>query len=373
MPLSKIPSAGTEGFGRRNLVINGAMQVAQRGTSFTAPSSASVICDRWGLEHSNDAVVDWSQSTDAPDGFRYSMKADVTTADTDLGASQYNIMYYRGTEVQDVEHLLYGTSGAKRLTLSFWVKSSKTGTYTAELAFNNGSAQVEHSKAYTINATNTWEKKELTFDANTTDSFGNAANGQGLIIYFWLAAGTTWQGSPRSSTWDASSNNRATGNVNLLDSTSNDWYITGVQLEVGSVATEFEHRSFGEELALCQRYYCKSFRYEIAPSDNFSSYANNAVSGSISAYTTNLGYIASMNTFPVQMRAAPDLVFYSTSLDAGATGKWQYYTSGTGWTDLTSMSTDVKSQNGFRIAVQGSWSASVSVLYYGGYAAEAEL
>ena len=241
--------------GRRNLLINGAMNVAQRGTSFTAPSDASVICDRWALNHSNDAVVDWSQSTDAPDGFRYSMKADVTTADTDLGASQYSIMYYKGTEVQDVEHLLYGTSGAKRLTLSFWVKSSKTGTYTAELAFWNGSAQVEHSKAYTINATNTWEKKELTFDANTTDSFGNAANGQGLIIYFWLAAGTTWQGSPRSSTWDASSNNRATGNVNFLDNTSNDWYITGVQLEVGSVATEFEHRSYGEELALCQRYF----------------------------------------------------------------------------------------------------------------------
>lgn len=250
----EIAQLGSVPSGRRNLIINGAVNVAQRGTSFTAPASGSVICDRWAVEYDNDASVDWSQSTDAPDGFSHSLKADVTTADTSLATAQYSILYYRGTEVQDVSHLLYGTSGAKKVTMSFWVKSNKTGTYSAELAFNNGTAQVEHSKAYTINASNTWEKKELTFDANTTDSFGNAANGQGLIIYFWLAAGSQWQGSPRSSTW-GTSNNRATDNVNFLDSTSNEFYITGVQLEVGSVVTEFEYRSYGEELALCQRYY----------------------------------------------------------------------------------------------------------------------
>jgi hypothetical protein len=251
----EIAQLGSAPSGRRNLIINGAMQVAQRGTSFTNPSSGSVICDRWALESLNTAAVDWSQSTDAPDGFKYSLKADVTTADTSLDAGQYSILLYKGTEVQDVAHLLYGTSGAKQLTLSFWVKSTKTGTYSAELALENGSAQVVHSRAYTINASNTWEKKELTFDGNTVDSFGNSANGQGLYIYFWLAAGSIYQGSPRSSTWDSTSNNRATGNVNFLDSTSNEFYITGVQLEVGSVATEFEHRSYGEELALCQRYY----------------------------------------------------------------------------------------------------------------------
>ena len=240
--------------GRRNLIINGAMQISQRGTSFTDPATGSTICDRWGLTYNHDAAVDWSQSTDAPDGFKYSLKADVTTADTSLSSGQYKILYYRGAEVQDVEHLLYGTSSAKELTLSFWVKSTKTGTYSAELAFDNGTTQVEHSRAYTINASDTWEKKELTFDANTTDSFGNSANGQGLIVYFWLAAGSTFSGSPRSSTWE-NATNRATDNVNFLDSTSNEFYITGVQLEVGSTATEFEHRSYGEELALCQRYF----------------------------------------------------------------------------------------------------------------------
>jgi len=285
----EIAQLGSVPSGRRNLIINGAMNVTQRGTSFTAPASGSVICDRWTVEYDNDASVDWSQSTDAPDGFSHSLKADVTTADTNLATAQYSILYYKGTEVQDVSHLLYGTSGAKKLTMSFWVKSNKTGTYSAELAFYNGTAQVEHSKAYTINTSNTWEKKELTFDANTTDSFGRAANGQGLIIYFWLAAGSQWQGSPRSSTW-GTSNNRATDNVNFLDSTSNEFYITGVQLEVGSVATEFENRSYGEELALCQRYYHGSEAYEI--------WSGYAVSGTNNFHNAD---------FKTTMRAIPSL------------------------------------------------------------------
>lgn len=289
----EIAQLGSVPSGRRNLIINGAMNVAQRGTSFTAPASGSVICDRWTVEYDNDASVDWSQSTDAPDGFSYSLKADVTTADTSLATAQYSILYYKGTEVQDVSHLLYGTSGAKKVTMSFWVKSNKTGTYSAELAFNNGTAQVEHSKAYTINASNTWEKKELTFDANTTDSFGNAANGQGLIIYFWLAAGSQWQGSPRSSTW-GTSNNRATDNVNFLDSTSNEFYITGVQLEVGSVATEFEHRSYGEELALCQRYYWS----ETGTGDDLTTNYASLYSASYSMCLVDL---------PVTMRAKPSV------------------------------------------------------------------
>lgn len=245
--------------GRRNLIINGAMNVAQRGTSstFSNGNAGYKIVDRWhiGEAGTDSFVFDIAQSTDAPDDFAYSYKVDCTTADTSLGAETQASLEQR-IEAQDLQHLNYGTSSAKSLTLSFHVKSSKTGTYIAWFFQDDDSRSI--SASYTINSANTWEKKTITIPGDTTGVIDNN-NESGLRVRFMLFAGTDYTSGTLQTSWGFSSNNadRYVGQVNLADNTSNEWYITGVQLEVGSVATEFENRSFGDELALCQRYFHK--------------------------------------------------------------------------------------------------------------------
>lgn len=239
--------------GRKNLIINGAMQVAQRGTSTTGVNSNTYASlDRFKTL-TNEGTFTVSQSSEAPAGFANSYKIDCTTADTSLAAAgKVNIDTY--LEGQDLQQIQKGLSTAKQVTLSFWVKSSVTGTYIVELFDIDNSRHI--NKSYSISSADTWEKKEILIDADTTGAFGDD-NGASLQIRWWLAAGSNWTSGTLATTWQAQDNtDRAVGlSVNIADSTSNDWYITGVQLEVGSVATEFEHRSFGEELALCQRYY----------------------------------------------------------------------------------------------------------------------
>lgn len=243
--------------GRRNLIINGAMNVAQRGTSstFSNGNAGYKIVDRWliGEAGTDSFVFDIAQSTDAPDDFAYSYKVDCTTADTSLGAGTQASLEQR-IEAQDLQHLNYGTSSAKSLTLSFHVKSSKTGTYIAWFFQDDDSRSI--SASYTINSANTWEKKTITIAGDTTGVIDNN-NEIGLRVRFILFAGTDYTSGTLQTSWGSSSNDadRYVGQVNLADNTSNEWYITGIQLEVGSVATEFEHRSYGEELQLCKRYY----------------------------------------------------------------------------------------------------------------------
>ena len=240
----------------RNLIINGAMQVAQRGTSFTNPAHAVYTLDRWVVLHSSDAAVDVSQSTTHPTGFKNSLKLDVTTADSSLASSQYYILNTR-LEGQNLSHLNYGSSNAKQVTISFWVRSNKTGTYFVEIQLMPGSQEL--ARSYTINTADTWEHKTLTWIANT-DFAITETNALGIHLYWWLAAGSIYTSSPLATTW-AANTNRVTGQTNFLDSTSNEFYLTGVQLEIGDVATPFEHRSFGDELLKCQRYYRKVDTY----------------------------------------------------------------------------------------------------------------
>ena len=258
MTISKIDPAGLDigqiG-GRRNLIINGAMQVAQRGTSSTSITSGGYkTVDRWTLEYSSLGTWTQSQSTDVPSGsgFAYSLKMDCTTADASPSAGDRLIVNQR-LEGQDLQQLAKGTSSAKKLTVSFWVKSSKTGTYIFELYDGDNTRQV--SKSYTIDSANTWEQKTITIDGDTSGAFTNDAN-LSLYVQWWLGSGTTFTSGTLNTSWASATNaNRAVGQVNLADDTANDWYITGVQLEVGTVATPFEHRSYGEELQLCSRYY----------------------------------------------------------------------------------------------------------------------
>ena len=248
--------AKTQIGGRRNLIINGAMQVAQRGTSFTGltdGSGATYTLDRWEWFETGTALTTHtvSQDTDAPTGFNNSLKITTTTANASpsgLTAFAYRI------EAQDLQSLGYGSSDAKQTTLSFWVKSSQTGVGAILFYQYDGAKSVTLN--YTINSADTWEYKTLAIPANTTNAHAND-NSAGFEIDFTVLADTSVYGTTSNATWGAYSNGtRAYGQtINIRASTSDYWQITGVQLEVGTVATPHEHISYGEQLALCQRYY----------------------------------------------------------------------------------------------------------------------
>ena len=300
MPLSKIVAnsiaddtittdqiADTSVHGRRNLVINGAMQVAQRGTSFDA--AEQYLCDRWRFGRQTDGYdLTWAQSTTTPDGFGNSLKMDVTTADTSLNANVFALLQQR-FEGQNLQMLKKGTSAAESVTVSFFVRSAKTGTYIVELTDQDNSTR-HINKSYTINSADTWEYKSITFAGDTTGALDNDAN-RSLNVNWWLAAGTDFSSGTLATSWQTlDATDRAVGQVNIFDSTSNDWYITGVQLEIGSQASPFEHRSFGEELAACQRYYFSrsgaKWLFDLANDDN---------------------YRRGIEFWPVTMRAAPSV------------------------------------------------------------------
>ena len=244
----------------RNLVINGAMQVSQRGTS-----EASISGNTTGYKNGPDRM--WfgmraagtytiSQSTESPEGFSNSYKFDNTTADASLDANSYLQLSTR-FEGQDLQHLKYGTANAETTTLSFYVRSNLTGIFPVELE-GTESTNRHIAKTYTINSANTWERKEVTFAGDTSVASDND-NGGAISIIWWLASGTNYTSGTLASSWqNMDSADRAVGIANNLgSSTSNDFHITGIQWELGSNATPFEHRSFGDEELRCMRYYVK--------------------------------------------------------------------------------------------------------------------
>ena len=245
--------------GRKNLIINGAMQVWQRGTSLTGLSNGSnvFLADRWkyGEGGTMSAVVTMSQETDVPtgQGFGYSLKVSPTTADAAIDANENQVFIYQ-IEARDLLQLGYGTTNAKASTLSFWVKSSQAGVATVWCLVPSGQSC---TLQYKIHQSGTWQKIILTVPANTLGTIPNS-NASGMTLYWNMAAGTDFTGTGgNDGFWGAQTNTgRAIGQtVNYLRTTSDYFQITGVQLEVGRNATEFEYRSYGEELALCERYF----------------------------------------------------------------------------------------------------------------------
>ena len=240
----------------RNKVINGEMKVSQRHdtTVQTGKTSSAYYIDRFHLSIDNIGTWSLSQSTDSPDGFSNSFKIDCTTADASPAGADHMYLSQK-IEGQDLQDLQKGTSSAKTVFLSFYVKSTKTGTFIAELVDEDNS-QRHINKSYTISNTN-WNRYTIEFPGDTTGTLDHDAN-KSLSLNFWLASGSNYSSGSLQTSWGADTNaNRNVGGTNLADSTSNEFYITGVQLEVNSVATDFEHRSYGQELALCQRYYEK--------------------------------------------------------------------------------------------------------------------
>jgi hypothetical protein len=246
---------GFNGFGYRNIVINGDMQIAQRSTSVASITTQGYkTLDRYYLLISSLGTWTQSQSTDVPSGYGFSnsLKMDCTTANASPSASGY-LGISQSFEGQNLQYLKKGTANAVSLTASFWVKSTKTGTFIIELADSDNSRSI--SKSYTVSVSNTWEFKTVTFAGDTTGAFTND-NGKSLEIIFWLGAGTDFTSGTLQTTWGSSvTANRAVGQVNIADDTSNDFYITGVQLEAGTTASDFETLPVDVNLARCMRYY----------------------------------------------------------------------------------------------------------------------
>ena len=239
----------------KNLIINGDMQVAQRSSSVASITTGGYYtADRWNFGPSSMGTWTMSVENDAPtgSGFRKSAKVLCTTADASP-ASADEVVFIHKIEGQNLQQIAKGTSSAKQLTLSFWVKSNVTGTYVVSFYDNDNNRLV--NPQYTISTSGTWEKKTLTVNADTTGAFDND-NASSLELYFTLGAGSSKTSGTSSSSWGSySTANFAAGQTNLAASTNNYWQITGVQLEVGSVATEFEFLPAQVELALCERYY----------------------------------------------------------------------------------------------------------------------
>lgn len=286
-----VVTTASPSLGRRNLIINGAMVIDQRngGSSVSTSGGGAYVPDRWNIVENSDATGTAQQVSDSPDGFNYSFKLTTGTADTDLGTTQYCRLLHN-IEGYNIAHLGWGTSAAQDVTLSFWVKSSLTGTFGCSIS--NSARNRSYPFTYSISSADTWEQKTVTIPADTTGTW-LTNNGIGMRIYFGLGYGTTYAGT--AGAWASTRYESATGGVSVIGTASATWQITGVQLEVGSVATPFEHRSYGEELALCQRYYASMDDYLWIPltrtSDNLrmGSYYFPQVMRSVPSITATVG------------------------------------------------------------------------------------
>jgi len=278
----------------RNIVINGDMQIAQRSTSVASITTGAYhTLDRWFFDVSSLGTFTMSQSTDVPSGYGFgkSLKLDNTTADASPSAGDYIILSTR-FEGQNLQYLKKGTANAQSLTLSFWVKSTKTGTFIVELNDNDNGRTI--NKSYTVSVTNTWEFKTITFAGDTTGAFDND-NAVSLYVNFWLGAGTTFSSGTLQTSWGANVNaNRAVEQVNIADNTANDFLITGVQLEAGTSATDFEFLPIDVSLGRCQRY------FELIVNG-----ASQAICNASSYFDTNAYGVYKMTQF---MRTSPSLV-----------------------------------------------------------------
>ena len=240
--------------GRRNLIINGDMRVNQRGRTYTA---TGYTLDRFNCFKGNfdQLVIAVTKDTDNPsgNGFSHSLKLAVTTAETGTLASDELLYLDHRFEGQNLAHLCYGTSSAKSLTLSFWVKSPLAGKHSV-LFYSNNSTR-SNLQSYTVSSANTWEKKTITIAGDQTGAFAHDNSAQ-MILFFPLAGGDNFHGTPHTGwgAYSATDDFMFSDQVNLAGQTGN-FYLTGIQLEVGTVATDFEHRPFAEELQICQRYY----------------------------------------------------------------------------------------------------------------------
>jgi hypothetical protein len=299
-----VTSAKALNLGRRNLVINGAFQCSQRGASTTG---GGFLVDRFELNINNtdNIAITQSQDSSGPSGFANSWKILATTAESAVAADE-RVRFRQNIEGQNLQQFAFGTSVAKSMTLSFYVKSNKTGTYAVNLEQDDASRVI--GSTYTISSADTWEFKTITVGGDTSGTINND-NGVGLILSWYLLAGSNYTTTDNTSYGASADGKQAYGHSTTWGQATNDnFFITGVQLEVGDAATDFEHRSFGEELLLCQRYYEHTYPYGTAAGS-----ANGGI-GADHRYVgrstgNNYGYYT--GHYRVEKRAAATVTVYS--------------------------------------------------------------
>ena len=311
-----VTSAKALNLGRRNLIINGAMQVAQRATSATGLGNGGGYntLDRHRFSSGNTAgrlTQSQVSVTDLP-GFANAMKLDCTTADTSIAANEDCSLQYR-IEGQDLQQLKKGTSSAEKVTVSFYMKTNKAFTFMCELDDTDNN----RFNGQQFTTSTSWTRHTLTFVGDTTGTLDND-NARSMSLNFWIHAGSNFtSGTYTANTWQSragTDTNRAVGIGSFYDDTANELQLTGLQMEVGDTATDFEHRSFGEELELCKRYYQKSFIYSQAPV-NAGNTTSNSYNGNIGGYcgSNNSGIYSGGHPLSPEMRANPTMVTYGNS------------------------------------------------------------
>ncbi|NBV06797.1 MAG: hypothetical protein EBS06_06135 [Proteobacteria bacterium] len=341
-------------FSNKNTIINGDFNIWQRGTSFASVSDGTYTADRWRYTKVNTTAIHTiSRSTDVPTfaqagrAFNYSISIDCTTADASVAANDYAAI------TQLIEGYNFLPLAQKTFTLSFWVKATKAGIYC--LGFMNSAVDRSYVGEYTINAANTWEKKEITISASPSAGTWNYTNGVGLYVNFTLMSGSTRQGT--ANIWQTGEYEATSNQVNACDSTSNNLKLCGVGLEVGSVATDFENRSYTQELIMCQRHYEKSYEHDVFAGSNS---AAGLVSGRAIATT-----IDQMVPFKVSKRVAPSLAIYNNV--TGAVGSVRNESAGS---DI-SVIPEINGQNSFSIRLASSLSNAQRITFH--WTASAEL
>ena len=355
----------------KNIIINGGMDISQRGTSFTGLTNGSsdYTVDRFRFNESGSmtSVFTFSQDTDVPSGqgFAKSLKIQNTTA----GSGHNVIEAIQYIEAQNLQYLKFGTSSAESLTLSFWVKCSETGT--GNIALYNLDSTRMIAKNYTISSANTWEKITLTFPGDTSGSFNND-NGAGLAVFIPIAAAGSYNtGTPGS--WGSYSDGlRGAGmTIDLTNSTSDNIYITGLQLEAGTTASDFEFLPVDVNLERCQRYFETNMSYGVTPANPVSD-ADANIYGSAGAFASSACRLD--HFFLTRKRTSPSMTFYNVNNLSGSVdaGKWQIYDGG--WSQSTSATaTGAANQNMVNIQINDTFTVGNIYLVAGGLTADAEL
>jgi len=334
----------------RNIIINGDMSIAQRATSTSSITGDGYhTVDRMNTLISSAGTWTQSQSTTVPSGqgFATSLKMDCTTADGSLGSSDA-VRIQQRIEGQNLQYLKKGTSSAESTTLSFWVRSNKTGTYAIYLYDQDNARSI--SQTYSISSADTWEKKTITFAGDTSGAFDND-NALSLQLNFVLAAGTDWTSGTLNTSWNSFSQaNSAVGQVNLADSTSNEWYITGIQLEAGQTASEFEFLPYDVNLRRCHRY---CLILGDAPGGATYDYADNGVIGH---YYNSTDFYPNW-FYPVPMRSTPGVSFSTTGSGLGDVSSENTAKTGTSAGTNATSSTNINFRVSTASATQGSGGA----------------
>jgi hypothetical protein len=294
--------------GFRNRIINGNMVIDQRNAGASVTPNNSYTLDRWLIENVQTGKLTVQQNAGSvipPTGFTNYLGVTSTSAYSVLTGDTF--LLTQRIEGFNVSDLAFGTASAVTVTLSFWVRSSLTGTFGGSLG--NASANRSYAFSFTINAANTWEQKTVTIPGDTSGTW-NTTNGRGLSVTFGLGSGSTYTGTAGS--WQAANLVQPTGSVSVVGTNGATFYITGVQLEAGTNASAFEQIDYGSELAMCQRYYTKSYSVDVTPGTNTGAGAYRSVSVSGSGWVNF--------DFPVEMRAAPTITPYSIAGTSGVYG-----------------------------------------------------